>query len=64
MAKPSYISITKSTEKEKHMAVNIVRVHRPNLTPEEYAKRLEGIKRAAENLVMATQRQKQTKKKG
>ena len=46
------------------MAENIVRIHRPNLTPEEYAKRLEGIKRAAENLVMAAERQKQTKKKG
>lgn len=64
MAKPSYISITKSTEKETRMAENIVRIHRPTLTPEEYAKRMADIKRAAERLVMATERQKQTKKKG
>jgi hypothetical protein len=34
----------------------IVRVHRPDLTPEEMAKRMEQIKRAAANLIVATRK--------
>jgi hypothetical protein len=34
---------------------NIVRVHRPDLTPEERAHRLEAIKKAAVKLVLATE---------
>lgn len=37
----------------------IVTVHRPELTPEERAKRMEEIKQAATGLIMATMR-KQT----
>lgn len=33
---------------------NIVRIHRPDLTPEERAKRMEAIKAAAARLVVAT----------
>lgn len=33
------------------MAENIVRVHRPELTPEERARRMKQIKEAAERLV-------------
>lgn len=32
---------------------NIVRVHRPDLTPEERARRMEGIKEAAARLIIA-----------
>lgn len=34
---------------------NIVRIHRPDLTPEERARREERIKKAAVNLVLATE---------
>ena len=33
---------------------NIIRIHRPELTDEERAKRMEAIKEAAERLVVAT----------
>lgn len=36
------------------MAENIIRIHRPTLTPEEHAKRMKQIKEAAERLVLAT----------
>lgn len=34
----------------------IVRVHRPTLTPEERAKRMETIKQAAASLIMAARK--------
>lgn len=34
----------------------IVRVHRPELTPEERAKRMEQIRRAAANLILAARK--------
>ena len=34
----------------------IVRIHRPDLTPEERAERMERIKQAAANLVMAARK--------
>ena len=34
---------------------HIVRVHRPELTPQEYARRMAQIKRAAEDLLIAAQ---------
>lgn len=34
----------------------IVRVHRPDLTPEERAKRMEHIKQAAANLILAARK--------
>lgn len=40
---------------------NIVRIHRPDLTPEERAHRLEAIKKAAVNLVIATEAEKRKK---
>ena len=42
--------------------MNIVTVSRPTLTPEEYAKRMKEIKKAAADLVLAAERVK--KKKG
>lgn len=39
----------------------IVRVHRPDLTPEEREKRMELIRRAAVNLVLATERARRQK---
>lgn len=41
---------------------NIIIVHRPELTPEEYAKRMARIKKAAEDLVLATEREKRKKR--
>lgn len=38
----------------------IVRVHRPDLTPEERAKRMGEIKQAAANLVLAAMRKENT----
>lgn len=38
----------------------IVRVHRPDLTPEETAKRMERIKKAAANLIVAARKQRRT----
>lgn len=38
-------------------------IHRPELTEAERAKRLEAIKQAAVNLVLATERQRATSKK-
>lgn len=32
---------------------NVVRIHRPDITPEERAKRMEGIKQAAARLIIA-----------
>lgn len=40
------------------MSKNIIIVHRPVLTPEEREKRMEQIKQAAINLVIATERRK------
>ena len=34
---------------------NIVRIHRPDLTPEERAHRMEAIKKTAVKLVLATE---------
>lgn len=34
----------------------IVRIHRPELTPEEHAKRMERIKQAAANLILAAKK--------
>ena len=39
--------------KEKTTQPAVVRIHRPELTPEERAKRMEAIKRAATNLILA-----------
>lgn len=38
----------------------IVRVHRPELPPEEYERRMAQIKRAAEDLLLSTQKVKRT----
>lgn len=38
--------------------MNIIRVTRPQLTPEERAKRMEAIKKAAVDLVLAAERTK------
>lgn len=38
---------------------NIIRVHRPELTPEERARRMDQIKLAAAKLVAATNRKEQ-----
>ena len=38
------------------MTDNIVRVHRPDLTPEERAKRMNAIKEAAARLLVAMER--------
>jgi hypothetical protein len=43
------------------MSNNIIIVHRPTLTPEEHAKRMERIKKAAIDLVIATERVKKRK---
>jgi hypothetical protein len=40
---------------------NIVRVHRPELTPEERAKRMEAIRQAAIRLVLQTEKEKAKK---
>lgn len=37
-------------------AANLVRVHRPRLTPEEAERRLANIRRAAAELVLAAER--------
>lgn len=42
------------------MAENIIRVHRPDLTVEERARRMGQIKRAAEALLAATDRKEKT----
>lgn len=39
----------------------IVRIHHPQLTPEEYERRMAQIKRAAEELLIATERNKRWK---
>ena len=39
---------------------NSIRIHRPELTEEERAKRMKAIKDAAERLVMAAQRKEHT----
>jgi uncharacterized protein (DUF849 family) len=44
------------------MSNNIIVIKRPTLTPEEYARRMERIKKATVDLVIATERAK--KKKG
>lgn len=41
---------------------NTIIIHRPELTEEERAKRMEEIKRAAVQLVIATERRKQERK--
>ena len=40
------------------MAKNIIRIHRPELTDAERARRMEEIKRAAERLIIAAERTK------
>lgn len=40
---------------------NIVRVHRPDLTPEERARRMKQIHDAAVRLIVATEREKRKK---
>ena len=40
------------------MSKYIIKVHRPELTPEERARRMERIKQAAIQLIVATERQK------
>ena len=40
----------------KNKPTAIVRIHRPDLTPEERAKRMERIKQAAASLVMAARK--------
>lgn len=42
---------------------NIIVIHRPTLTPEEYEKRMARIKKAAVDLVIATERAKKMKGK-
>lgn len=42
---------------------NIIIVHRPELTERERAKRVEEIKRAAVNLIVATEKHKRRKEK-
>ena len=37
----------------------IITIRRPVLTPEEYQRRMEGIKKAAVNFILATERNKQ-----
>lgn len=44
------------------MSNNIIIVHRPNLPEEERAKRMEEIKRAAVQLVIAAERLEQERK--
>lgn len=46
---------------ENNKPAAIVRVHRPDLTPEEREKRMELIRRAAVNLVLATERARRQK---
>lgn len=41
---------------EKATASAIVRIHRPDLTPEERAQRLERIAQAAANLILAARK--------
>jgi len=43
--------------------MNIITVTRPELTPEERAKRMERIKQATERLILETERQKNKKGK-
>lgn len=43
--------------------MNIITVTRPELTPEERAKRMEAIKQAAVKLVLETEKQKRKKGK-
>ena len=40
------------------MSQNIIRVHRPDITPEERARRMERIKEAAVRLVLAYEKEK------
>ena len=40
----------------------IVRIHRPELTPEERAKRMEGIEQAAARLIIAAREAKKERK--
>lgn len=40
----------------------IVRIHRPELTPEERARRMEGIKQAAARLIIAAHEAKTERK--
>ena len=40
------------------MSQNIIRVHRPDLTPEEHAKRMERIKEAAARLLVACEKER------
>lgn len=46
------------------MSNAIVRVHRPELTDEERARRMKLIKEAAERLLVATYRQRKEKQNG
>lgn len=40
-----------------------ITVHRPELTPEEHARRMESIKQAAARLLLAAEKEKQNGKK-
>lgn len=44
------------------MSKNIVRIHRPNLTPEERARRMKQIERAAADLLLEVARKEQRKR--
>lgn len=43
------------------MSTNTIIVHRPELTPEERAKRMAEIKQAAERLILETEKAKRRK---
>lgn len=43
------------------MPQNIVRIHRPELTEDERARRMEQIRAAAARLILATERQRNQK---
>ena len=45
------------------MSNNIIRVHRPELTEEERARRMARIQRAAEELLIAAERARKEKEK-
>ena len=42
-----------------NMSNHIIRVHHPELTPEEHERRMNQIKRAAEDLLIAAEKAKQ-----
>jgi hypothetical protein len=44
--------------KDNQTPTAIVRIHRPTLTPEEHAKRMEAVKQAAAKLILAARKAK------